>query len=317
MEEIRRGARGRAVADVQTRLAALGYSVGASGADGVFAEATERAVAAFRADRGLEPAGHVDGPTWRALVDASLSFGDRTIYFRRPHLHGEDVRQLQQALATLGFRCGVDGVFGVNTERAVRDFQRNVGLPADGIVGRATTAALANLAPALAARAPAPPAPRTGAVFGAGLAGRRVSVRTHSPGDGGLMVARECASRLASLLELAGVEVQGPASDIAAEPPSHHFDILFLPSDDGLRLTIGIRGSGDEEMVTELIASLPPRLGRALADTPPGAPDHSVTVSFDGVSASEFETFCQRLAVAVFDALASASASRADRGATA
>jgi peptidoglycan hydrolase-like protein with peptidoglycan-binding domain len=311
MEEIRRGARGRAVADVQTRLAALGYSVGASGADGVFAQATQRAVAAFQADRGLEPAGVVDGPTWRALVDASLSFGDRTLYFRRPYLHGEDVRQLQQALATLGFRCGVDGVFGVNTERAVRDFQMNVGLPADGIVGRATTAALANLAPALAARGPAPVAPRTRAVFGAGLAGLRVSVRTHSTGDGGLMVARECASRLASLLELAGVEIQGPAADVPTEPARHHLDVLFLSSEDGAKLTVAITGPGSDDMIGELVRSLPHRLGISLGSAPDDAPAPSVTVGFERVSAPEFETFCQRLAVAVFDSLALASASRA------
>ena len=52
---------------------------------------------------------------------------------------GQAVRDLQEALNTLGFSVGaVDGVFGAATERAVRDFQASVGIDVDGIVGRVT-----------------------------------------------------------------------------------------------------------------------------------------------------------------------------------
>ena len=55
---------------------------------------------------------------------------------------------LQQRLLDLGFKVGkVDGRFGHQTERAVRDFQRNVGVPADGTCGPATLKALSRLAP--------------------------------------------------------------------------------------------------------------------------------------------------------------------------
>ena len=46
----------------------------------------------------------------------------------------------------MGFDCGrVDGLFGVETDEALRDFQRNVGLVADGTCGPATFKALNQL----------------------------------------------------------------------------------------------------------------------------------------------------------------------------
>ena len=50
-------------------------------------------------------------------------------------LRGDDVAELQQRLCTLGFDTGrVDGIFGDATVRALGEFQRNAGLPVDGIV---------------------------------------------------------------------------------------------------------------------------------------------------------------------------------------
>jgi peptidoglycan hydrolase-like protein with peptidoglycan-binding domain len=52
---------------------------------------------------------------------------------------GEPVRQLQKALRDLGYDAGaVDGQFGSKTEQAVKAFQRDRGLSADGIVGEIT-----------------------------------------------------------------------------------------------------------------------------------------------------------------------------------
>jgi peptidoglycan hydrolase-like protein with peptidoglycan-binding domain len=52
---------------------------------------------------------------------------------------GEAVRQLQQALADLGYEPGgEDGVFGAETERAVKAFQREREIRSDGIVGEVT-----------------------------------------------------------------------------------------------------------------------------------------------------------------------------------
>ena len=45
----------------------------------------------------------------------------------------------QDALTTLGYNTGgLDGVFGANTENAVRSYQRRKGLSVDGIIGPIT-----------------------------------------------------------------------------------------------------------------------------------------------------------------------------------
>lgn len=146
MLAIRPGDRGPAVEDIQRRLRALGFDVGPTGIDGVFLGRTLDAVRAFQERAGLPSDGVVDDATWSALVDATFRLGDRVLYLRIPHLHGADVRLLQEALTVLGFAPGVvDAIFGVYTERAVREFQRNAALPADGIVGAETVSALFNL----------------------------------------------------------------------------------------------------------------------------------------------------------------------------
>ena len=49
------------------------------------------------------------------------------------------VRDLQEALKVLGFDPGpVDGVFGAQTESAVKNFQQAREIPADGVVSRVT-----------------------------------------------------------------------------------------------------------------------------------------------------------------------------------
>lgn len=55
---------------------------------------------------------------------------------------GGDVRRLQEALRQRGLISAVDGVFGPQTEAAVRQFQAANGLTVDGIVGSATWAKL-------------------------------------------------------------------------------------------------------------------------------------------------------------------------------
>lgn len=56
---------------------------------------------------------------------------------------GADVQAIQSRLKELGFLTGsVDGIFGSNTEKAVKRFQKSAGLEVDGIVGPATRAAL-------------------------------------------------------------------------------------------------------------------------------------------------------------------------------
>ncbi len=145
MDTIRLHDKGAAVEDVQQRLVRLGF-LSESAADGTFGEATAKAVRTFLASAGLPAGDEVDEKAWSALVDASFCLGDRTLYLRMPYFHGNDVRELQQALGALGFACGEgDGIFGAYTELALRKFQLNLGLPSDGIAGAYTYAALRNL----------------------------------------------------------------------------------------------------------------------------------------------------------------------------
>ncbi len=145
MNTIQNGNRGVEVEDVQQRLSLIGL-LEASHADGVFGPETGDAVAAFRRQNNLGEGREVDEKTWVALVDASYSLGDRTLYLRMPYFHGHDVEELQRALSALGFACGeVDGMFGAFTELALRKFQTNMGLPTDGIAGAYTYSALRNL----------------------------------------------------------------------------------------------------------------------------------------------------------------------------
>jgi len=56
----------------------------------------------------------------------------------RQGAHGEDVRDVQHRLLGVGLRVEpdeLDGTYGPSTADAVREFQRQRGLPADGIVG--------------------------------------------------------------------------------------------------------------------------------------------------------------------------------------
>ncbi|MBR0514372.1 MAG: peptidoglycan-binding protein [Clostridia bacterium] len=58
---------------------------------------------------------------------------------------GNAVRDLQEELIRRGYDCGfsgADGIFGKNTEAALKRFQQDHGLAADGICGPLTYAAL-------------------------------------------------------------------------------------------------------------------------------------------------------------------------------
>jgi len=130
---------------VQHRLTAIlpGAPVDA---DGIFGPATRAALEAFQRLRGLRVDGVCGPQTWNTLVEAGFRMGDRFLYRRTPMLRGDDVAELQQRLCTLGFDTGrVDGIFGDATVQALDEFQRNAGLPVDGIVGGATLKELVRL----------------------------------------------------------------------------------------------------------------------------------------------------------------------------
>jgi predicted transcriptional regulator len=142
---IEQGSTGLAVKDIQERLESLGFDLGDEGEQALFGRLTATAVLAFRVKNGLPEGEDVDRDTWTALVDATFAFGNRLLYLRMPHFHGRDVFTLQTALASLGFSCTADSIFGAHTEKAVREFQQNAGISSDGIVGHSTFSAINRL----------------------------------------------------------------------------------------------------------------------------------------------------------------------------
>ena len=162
MDSIREGMTGAVVEDVQERLASLGYEIGeAERTSSSFGSSTSNAVARFRVEHGLPVSTEVDTACWSVLVDECYQMGDRTLYLRLPNFHGNDVRCLQKALNVLGFSCGEeDGYYGVHTEAAVKLFQENVGMLADGIAFSDTFDALERLRHVWAGKPAAGPHPQ-------------------------------------------------------------------------------------------------------------------------------------------------------------
>ncbi|MEM6461017.1 MAG: peptidoglycan-binding protein [Pseudomonadota bacterium] len=68
---------------------------------------------------------------------------DVELQLSSPFLRGERVRALQNALFAIGFDVGrIDGIFGRDTDRGVREFQEWYGLEETGIVNDETAAAI-------------------------------------------------------------------------------------------------------------------------------------------------------------------------------
>lgn len=67
---------------------------------------------------------------------------ERLLLLRTPYMEGGDVKEMQEVLVKVGLLASADGVFGPKTDEAVKKFQAQNGLEADGIVGPATRRAL-------------------------------------------------------------------------------------------------------------------------------------------------------------------------------
>lgn len=115
-------------------MSAAGFLAPGAGEDANFCARTHEALVAFQDSYGLNTTGECDDRTWSSLIEASWVLGERLLFLRTPNLRGDDIASLQTLINRLGFNCGrVDGIFGPITERAISDFQTNVGLDVNGI----------------------------------------------------------------------------------------------------------------------------------------------------------------------------------------
>lgn len=153
------GDSGSKVTQLQNALKLLGFYTG--GVDGKFGSGTKKAVMQFQRANRLTADGLAGTKTQTLLyaqVNSSISGGSsssgssssgtssgtsgftRTL---RKGYTGADVTAVQQKLKALGFYSGsIDGVYGTGSIAAVKKFQQQNGLTADGLVGSRTYTAL-------------------------------------------------------------------------------------------------------------------------------------------------------------------------------
>lgn len=124
-------------------VTALQNMLGVS-ADGVYGPQTAKAVKAYQRNHGLTPDG-IAGPQTRS----NLGMGMGPV-LKRSGGHRAGLRSVSASSAQGGgitslqrkLGIGADGVFGPQTESAVKRYQRAHGLTSDGIVGPQTRASL-------------------------------------------------------------------------------------------------------------------------------------------------------------------------------
>jgi len=161
--QYRHGDTGPAVAEIRSKLATLGLLPPEDPRmdpeamrSAKFDDEVDLAVRQFQQERAISVDGVVGPQTYRLLDEARWRMGDRLLSYTVNHqMVGDDIAALQTRLLDLGFDCErVDGIFGPDTERALREFQRNVGIPADGTCGPRTFKALDQLSRTVVGGAP-------------------------------------------------------------------------------------------------------------------------------------------------------------------
>lgn len=130
------GDSGPTVAQLQRDLISVGESL-KYGIDGSYGPDTASAVRSFQQKHGLAVDGIAGAQTQGKLTEVLSSP-------LTPGKTGTAVVQLQRNLMNAGevLPHGADGIYGTETESAVRSFQRRYGLVVDGIAGRQTQAKL-------------------------------------------------------------------------------------------------------------------------------------------------------------------------------
>ena len=169
-EPMRRGDVGPYVRIAQVMLNRIGQNYPAipklEHVDGIFGAATEEAVRTFQGIFNLTVDGIIGRSTWYMMVQlhssilrlSELASLGQTHYvidftYQNPTVYGESGNEvsllqyilsvLSQFYVTIPFLT-IDGVFGDETLRAVKAFQREVGLPQSGEVNESTWLALVN-----------------------------------------------------------------------------------------------------------------------------------------------------------------------------
>lgn len=140
---LKNGAYGDQVLKLQRALQKLGYFSGKC--DGVYGAATAAAVGRFQLANGLNENGVADGAMFLRLYEGEALSWDEFIESNRASVgdSGDHVRLIQQCLKELGYFDGeCTGKYGEGTQNAVRNFQIDQNIEADGDVDDVTGRAL-------------------------------------------------------------------------------------------------------------------------------------------------------------------------------
>ncbi len=154
--ELQLGSTGSDVKEIQGYLKTIGYSYVA--VTGTFDANTQRAVKDIQTKNKLTSDGIVGTDTWTVIINTYVecvtggsvkpsepgnpsnpSTSHATVSYGST---GSDVLEMQKLLNKLGYGLDEDGIFGRDTETAVKKFQQANGIGADGVVGPKTWAAL-------------------------------------------------------------------------------------------------------------------------------------------------------------------------------
>jgi N-acetylmuramoyl-L-alanine amidase len=239
-----------AVREAQRRLVELGHGP-LEDPDGVLGAATNVALQAFQRERGLPITGALDEVTSARLIEAGWRIGARLLYLSRPLLRGDDVAELQESLALLGFDPGrIDGIFGPLTARALEEFQSNRALEPSGVLTRESLLELSRVSVRLGGRRPV-----TEARDAAWLRPRHARHLVVVAGDAEMVGL--LAGRLATLVETV------PAPERSPE------DVASLANDLGAGLVVYLgRGDGPGGLSVRYFATHRSRslIGEALAE---------------------------------------------------
>ena len=206
---MKRGNTGSQVTKLQKRLIALGYLSGS--ASGTYDANTAAAVRSFQKKNGLTGTGTADSATQKLLYsDAALDAKTTptpaptatpkptatptpTVAVPSKSLSkgakGDDVKTLQRRLKELKYYTGaVNGKMDDDTVKALKKFQENNGLKADGVAGKATYAVLFSDAALKKGATPTPvptetPAPTQAPTEKAAVSATWPTLRRNDTGD--------------------------------------------------------------------------------------------------------------------------------------
>ena len=140
---LREGSEGDAVQSLNDRLVELGY-LDENQTGSQYTAATVSAVTAFQRANGLDSDGICGSRTLTAIysdeaIRSEAAGNNGTYHMLREGDEGDAVRQLQERLRELGYDVSsATGYYGTETAAAVRQFQTNNSLTADGIAGQGT-----------------------------------------------------------------------------------------------------------------------------------------------------------------------------------